>query len=225
MKRSSFLFLLTAALGLSSLEAASPSKRVLILGDSISIGYTPVVQKLLQGEMTVLRPMNDNGKPENCSGTTYGVANLDRWLQIDGGKWDVIHFNWGLHDLKHVKPDGKTSDLATDPPQVTVEAYEKNLREIVIQLKATGAKLIFATTTPVPDQPMKVYRSNTNVIRYNEAALSVMKEEGVVVNDLYTFVHPQMKELQIQPANVHFTPAGSEALGAEVVKAIRAQVK
>lgn len=225
MKRSSFLFLLTAALGLSSLEAASPSKRVLILGDSISIGYTPVVQKLLQGEMTVLRPMNDNGKPENCSGTTYGVANLDRWLQIDGGKWDVIHFNWGLHDLKHVKPDGKTSDLATDPPQVTVEAYEKNLREIVTQLKATGAKLIFATTTPVPDQPMKVYRSNTNVIRYNEAALRVMKEEGVVVNDLYTFVHPQMKELQIQPANVHFTPAGSEALGAEVVKAIRAQVK
>lgn len=225
MKRSSFLILLaTAALGFSSVEAADSAKRVLLLGDSISIGYTPVVQKQLEGKMVVLRPMR-NGKPENCSGTTYGVANVDRWLQIEGGKWDVIHFNWGLHDIKHVKPDGKTSDSATDPSQVTAEEYEKNLRQIVAKLKATGAKLIFATTTPVPDEPMKVYRANPDVIRYNESALRVMKDEGIVVNDLYSFVRPQMKELQRQPANVHFTQAGSEALGTEVVKAIQAQLK
>lgn len=206
---------------------APAKKRVLILGDSISIGYTPVVQKLLAEEMTVLRPMNKAGKPENCSGTTAGVANIDRWLAIDGGKWDVIHFNWGLHDLKHVKPDDKNaaSERATDPPQATVEVYEKQLREIVAKLKATGAKLIFATTTPVPDGAMKVYRTNADAIRYNEAAQRVMKENGITVNDLYAFALPKLKEIQIQPANVHFTSAGSEALGAEVVKAIRAAVK
>lgn len=226
MKRSSFLFFVaTAAIAFSSAQAAE-KPRVLLLGDSISMGYTPVVQKLLADEMTVLRPMAKNGKAENCGGTNSGVANIDRWLQIDGGKWNVIHFNWGLHDLKHVKADGKaTSDLATDPPQATVEVYEKQLREIVGKLRATGAKLVFATTTPAPAEPMKVYRNNADVIRYNEAAMRVMKENDIPVNDLYAFAQPRMKELQIQPANVHFTPAGSEALGAEVVKVIRAQVK
>lgn len=227
MNRSTFLACALLALTSTTFAADAPAKkRVLILGDSISIGYTPVVQKMLADEMTVLRPMAKNGRAENCSGTTSGVANIDRWLQIDGGKWDVIHFNWGLHDLKHMKADGKTtSDLATDPPQATVEVYEKQLREIVAKLKATGAKLVFAATTPVPDEPMKVYRANADVIRYNEAALSVMKDNNIAVNDLYTLVKPRMKELQIQPANVHFVPAGSEVLATEVVKAIRAQLK
>lgn len=200
---------------------ASAKPRVLILGDSISMGYTPVVQRLLGEEMAVFRPMHKNGKMENCGGTTQGVANMDRWLQIEGGKWDLIHFNWGLHDLKHVMADGKASELATDPPQATVEVYEAQLRQLVAKMKATGAKLIFATTTPVPDAPMKVYRKNEDVIRYNEAALRVVKEAGIPVNDLYSFALPKLLELQIQPANVHFTPKGSEALGAEVVKVIR----
>lgn len=223
MNRSTFLLSLFS-LSMAGLAVAesTPAKRLLILGDSISIGYTPYVQKMLAGEMTVLRPMR-GPRAENCSGTTYGVPNVRRWLEIDGGKWDVIHFNWGLHDLKHMKADGKTaSDQAGDPPQATVEVYEKQLREIVAALKTSGARLVFATTTPVPDEPMKVYRSNADVVRYNEAALRVMKENGVAVNDLYSLVRPRMKELQIQPANVHFTPAGSEVLAAEVVKAVRA---
>jgi acyl-CoA thioesterase-1 len=207
---------------LSGAEAGS-GKRLLILGDSISMGYTPVVQKLLAGEMGVHRPMR-GARMENCSGTTYGIANIDRWLQIDGGKWDIIHFNWGLHDLKHMQADGKTtSNLATDPPQASVEVYEKNLREIVAKLKATGAKLIFATTTPVPAEPMKVYRNNADVLLYNEAAARVMKDHQIPINDLYTLVQPRMKELQIQPANVHFVPAGSEVLAEAVVSAIRSQ--
>ncbi|MEQ1749808.1 MAG: SGNH/GDSL hydrolase family protein [Prosthecobacter sp.] len=227
MNRHTFLTCVLLALTSATFAADAPAKkRVLILGDSISIGYTPVVQKMLADEMTVLRPMAKNGRAENCSGTTSGVANIDRWLQIDGGKWDVIHFNWGLHDLKHMKADGKTmSDLAIDPPQATVEVYEKQLREIVAKLKATGAKLVFAATTPVPDEPMKVYRANADVIRYNEAALRVMKDNHIAVNDLYTLVKPRMKELQIQPANVHFVPAGSEVLANEVVKAIRVLLK
>ncbi|TDU69378.1 acyl-CoA thioesterase-1 [Prosthecobacter fusiformis] len=222
MKRTCFLLSLAAATFALSTAQAAEKPRVLILGDSISIGYTPVVQKLLADEMTVLRPMAANGRPENCSDTKSGVLNIDRWLQIDGGKWNIIHFNWGLHDLKHMTADGKASDKATDPVNNTVEAYEKNLREIVAKLKATGAKLIFATTTPVPDEPMKVSRLNTDVIRYNEAALRVMKENGITVNDLYSFALPKLKDIQIQPANVHFTPAGSEALGAEVVKSLQA---
>ena len=90
-----------------------------------------------------------------------------------------------------------------------------------VMLVALGSVEATGATTPVPDEPMKVYRNNKDVIRYNEAALKVMKENGIAVNDLYELVRPQMKELQIQPANVHFPPAGSEVLGSEVVKAIR----
>jgi acyl-CoA thioesterase-1 len=221
------LLFLACATSLSFAADGPAKKRVLILGDSISIGYTPIVQKMLAGEMTVLRPMAANGKAENCSGTTSGIANIDRWLQIDGGKWDVIHFNWGLHDLKHVKPDNKNaaSDSPADPPQATVEVYEKQLREIVAKLKATGAKLIFATTTPVPDAPQKVYRTNADAIKYNEAALRIMKENKIAVDDLYTFMKPKTAELQLQPANVHYTPAGYEALAKEVVASIKAALK
>ena len=222
---SSLLFLACAA-ALTFAADAPAKKRLLILGDSISIGYTPYVQKMLP-EMTVVRPMKGD-KPENCSGTTAGIANIDRWLQLEGGKWDVIHFNWGLHDLKHVKPGdpkGAASDSPSDPPQATVEVYEKQLREIVAKLKATSAKLIFATTTPVPEGKMAVYRTNADAIKYNEAALRIMKENNIAVDDLYTFMKPKTAELQIQPANVHFTPAGSEALAKEVVKSVRAALK
>lgn len=225
MKRSIASVAAFLAMSAAFCADAPAKKRVLILGDSISIGYTPIVQKMLAEEMTVLRPMAKNGRPENCSGTTAGVANIDRWLQIDGGKWDVIHFNWGLHDLKHVKPDGAASELATDPPQATVEVYEKQLREIVAKLKAAGAKLVFATTTPVPEGRMKVYRTDVDAVRYNAAAVRVMKENGIAINDLYAFARPRLAELQMQPANVHFTPKGSEALAAEVVRALRAALK
>src|SRR5262249_4795155 len=66
--------------------------RVLLIGDSISIGYTVPARKLLQGKANVHRI------PENGGPTSNGSAKLDKWL--GDGKWDVIHFNWGLHDLK-----------------------------------------------------------------------------------------------------------------------------
>ncbi len=69
--------------------------RVLIIGNSISIGYTPFVCEALEGKMKIHRI------PENGSHTWTGLEKLDEWL---GDKpWDVIHFNWGLHDLKYLK--------------------------------------------------------------------------------------------------------------------------
>jgi acyl-CoA thioesterase-1 len=72
---------------------------------------------------------------------------------------------------------------------------------------------------------MAVYRNDADAVKYNTAALKVMKENGIAVNDLYAFAKPQLKEIQKQPANVHYTDKGSEVLAAEVVKAVRAAVK
>ena len=202
-------------------KSVAGKKRVLILGDSISIGYTRHVQQALKDTAIVIRPMNKSGRgAENCAGTKKGVTAIDRWLKIDGGKWDIIHFNFGLHDLKHVNAkSGKNSNKADDPHQSDPEKYEKQLKEIVAKLKATRAKLILATTTPFP-AGVKPYRDPKDAVRYNEIALKIMKENNVAVNDLYTYAKPRLKKIQ-QKVNVHFTRAGSRALGDQVVNAIK----
>ena len=191
---------------------------VLILGDSISIGYTLGVRKALAGKANVFRPMSGT-QPANCSGTTSGVTQIDQWL--GDKKWDVIHFNWGLHDLKHVESPGSSnaSDNPANPPQATVEVYAKNLAQIVTRLKATGARLVFATTTPVAPGTSKPAREPEAPPKYNAAALALMKEHGIRINDLFGFCNPQLEKLQI-PKNVHFTQAGSEALAGEVARVL-----
>lgn len=194
---------------------------VLILGDSISIGYTPPVRKLLEGKANVFRPHTANGtKPENCSGTTKGVDAVDRW--IGDRKWDVIHFNFGLHDLKHVTEPGgnKVSKDPSDPLQATVDQYAANLEKIVERLEKTGATLIFATTTPVPPGTSGVLREPESPPKYNAAAVKIMQAHGIQVNDLFAFCEPRLDEIQ-RPKNVHFTNEGSQALAQQVAAAIQ----
>jgi lysophospholipase L1-like esterase len=206
--------------GVVMMEASNEMPKVLIIGDSISIGYLPFVQEMMKGEAMVTRPFDANGEPENCQGTTNGKRYIDKWIGEE--RWDIIHFNFGLHDIKHVKPDtGKNSNDPNDPQQAVVKQYRKNLAEIVERLKASGAKLVFATTTPYPDTVRKPLRSSGMPKKYNRAALAIMKKEGISVNDLHVLVAPQMEALQ-RPDNVHFTETGYEALAVEVVKAIRA---
>jgi hypothetical protein len=191
---------------------------VLILGDSISIGYTLSVRKLLQGKANVFRPHTANGaRPQNCQGTTLGVREIDRWLA--GRRWDVIHFNWGLHDLKHVDAvTGRNSQSFDDPRQAEPEVYRKQLTAIVSRLKATGAKLIFSTTTPFPDG-VKPARLPADARLYNEIALDIMRIHRIEVNDLFTLCASRLEELQ-QPKNVHFNGKGSQVLAEQVAKAI-----
>ncbi len=172
--------------------------RVLIIGDSISMGYIIPVRELLAGKANVHHP------PENCGPTSTGVKQLEKWL--GKGKWDVIHFNFGLHDLKRVEHGAQ---------QIPPDQYEKNLRAIVKRLKRTKAKLIWANTTPVPLGKQMPPRYPDDAVWYNWVAEKVMHDNDIAINDLYSFVLPRMKEIQL-PVNVHFNQKGYEAL-AEVV--------
>lgn len=192
--------------------------RVLLIGDSIAGGYFPLVQELMKGKAVLSMPVDEKGEPESTEGTTKGVMRIDQWLS--GNQWDLVHFNFGLHDIKHINPvTGKNSKSDKDPHQASPKQYKKNLKEIVKQLKATGAKLIFATTTPYPDTVQKPVRKPGMPKKYNRVALQVMKQNGIAINDLHAFVLPQMEALQ-RPHNVHFTEAGSQALSEQVAKAI-----
>ncbi len=94
-------------------------------------------------------------------------------------------------------------------------------RQILDTLEATGARLVYATTTPVPEGDLRPYREPEDAVLYNNIAREVMVEAGIPIDDLYAFALPRLGEIQ-QPENVHFTNAGSELLAQEVVAAIRA---
>ena len=197
----------------AQIEDVAGLPRVLLLGDSISIGYTLMVRKGLDGIANVHRP------PINCGPTTKGLQGIDNWLGEK--KWDVIHFNFGLHDLKYMGPNNENLADPNDPKnhqQVPPEEYEKNLRTLVEKLKATGAKLIWRNTTPVPDGAAG--RVVGDSVKYNEIAAKVMKENDIPTHDLYDLVKPKMKELMLPKGNVHFTKAGSQALADDVVAVV-----
>jgi hypothetical protein len=193
--------------------------RVLLIGDSISMGYTLPVRELLKGKANVHRVLT------NC-GPTKGPEKVDAWLvdmRTGGEKWDVIHFNFGLHDLKHSDDKGTLVPVTTESKrQVSLEDYEKNLRAIVAKLKATGAKLIWCSTTPVPVGARG--RVPGDEVLYNEIALKIMKENNIAVDDLYTFAKPKLDKIQ-NKADVHFSAAGSKELAGQVASTIETALK
>ena len=185
--------------------------RVLLVGDSISIGYTLPTRDFLKGKANLHR-IPTNGGP-----TTRGLANIDAWL--GKSKWDIIHFNWGLHDLKYMGPKGENlfPKEKGGKPQVPLADYEKNLEKLVVRLKKTGAKLIWRNTTPIPPGSKGRYVGDS--VKYNEAAARVMKRHGIPTHDLFTMSKKRMKELML-PANVHYKKEGSVALGKDVARVI-----
>ena len=192
---------------LAGVEDVPGLPRVLLIGDSVSMGYTLTTRELLKGRANVHRP------PTNCSSTGNGLKNLKTWL--GDKKWDVIHFNFGLHDAK-LPPEG----VRHAPP----ELYEKNLRALVAGMKATGAQLIFATTTPVPnDGNLSPIRRFGSVDVYNDVARKVMNENGVFIDDLNAVIAPHVATMQ-RPNDVHFTEEGSSLLAKQVAQSIQTRL-
>jgi acyl-CoA thioesterase-1 len=187
--------------------------RILLLGDSISIGYTLRVRELLQGVANVHRA------PMNCRSTRDGLAKLDEWL--GAGRWDVIHFNFGLHDLKYADAQGKMVAPDQGKQVAPLEAYAGNLRAIVARLKKTGAKLVWCSTTPVPEGTQGRVAGAER--EYNRVALAVMAENGVAVDDLGAFAAARLAEVQL-PRNVHFTPSGYAKLAECVAASLRKEL-
>ncbi len=201
---------------LMQVEDVEGLPRVLLIGDSISMGYTLQVRELLKGKANVHRP------PTNCGPTIKGLAELEQWLKIGGDekKWDVIHFNWGLHDLKYIGANGDGIVPAKSKgsrQQVPPAAYQQNLRDLVTRLKKTGARLVWRNTTPVPEGARG--RVPGDSAKYNEIAAKIMKDEGVEIHDLYSFALKHTAKIQ-RKADVHYTAEGSMALAREVVKAL-----
>ena len=168
--------------------------RVLLIGDSVSRGYTLAARKALAGKANVHRA------PENCGASANGLKKLDIWLA--GEKWDVIHFNFGIHDRA-----------------TAAEVYRQRLETLVARMKATGAKVIWASTTPVPPDTKDGPKAAEQIVEKNRIAAEVMVKNGVAIDDLFAFITPQLAQVQ-NPKDVHFKGEGYELLGKQVAAAI-----
>lgn len=160
--------------------------RVLLIGDSVSRGYTQPARKVLAGKANVHRA------PANCGPAVNGLRNIEVWL--GDGRWDLIHFNFGIHD--------RSTPIAD---------YTQQLEQLIERMKKTGAKLIWATTTPIPDDPSKKL-SAASIVERNKAAVELMKKHGVATDDLFAAITPHLAAMQI-PNDGHFNAKGYDFLG------------
>ena len=189
--------------------------RILLIGDSISVAYTEIVREHLAGKANVHRPS------QNCGPTLRGLNRIDQWL--GAGRWDVIHFNFGLHDMKSIAPEAsprhnaRLVDIKDGIVMTPIPEYESHLQTLVRHLKKTGARLIWCNTTPVPEGARG--RVPGHARRYNDVAAKVMNAEKVAINDLFAFATNLPSGMQ-RTGDVHFTPKGSMALGKEVARVI-----
>jgi hypothetical protein len=156
----------------------------------------------------------------NAQHTGTGLEKLDEWL--GDTKWDVIHFNWGLWDLCYRNPESKEQgnrDKLNGTVTTSPEQYGKNIEELVTRLQKTGATLIWANTTVVPEN--EPGRMTGGDLTYNAVAATIMKKHGVIVNDLNTLTRGFSPDLFIESGNVHYTKEGYQKIAAQVADCIR----
>jgi lysophospholipase L1-like esterase len=182
--------------------------KVVLIGDSIRMGYAPLVAKLLDGRATVIS-QSANGED---SGNV--LRHLDEWVINE--KPDVVHINAGLHDLK----------LNDTAHQVPLGEYRKNLKTILDRIqKETTAKIIFATTTPIVDdlhaqRKAGFDRFEADVQKYNIAAVSIMNEARVPINDLHELIESGDKQTLMSSDGTHYTLEGYARLAAAVTNVV-----
>jgi acyl-CoA thioesterase-1 len=158
--------------------------RVLVIGDSISMNYHSAAKRALEGIANYHRIEGNAGSVDR------GVLCTELWLgdyEQEGLHWDLIQFNHGLHDLKQVfDKDTQTYGEYNIP----IAQYKKYLEQQIEILKKTGAKLIWCTTTPVPNNgnvwgtPPMGRQKDADLV-FNQAAQEVIdRHPEIFVNDL-----------------------------------------
>ena len=180
-------------------------KKLLLIGDSIRMGYEAEVKKNLENEFEVWAP------PVNCCFAKFTLCNLKGWLNTYGEKPDVIHWNNGFWDTcVRFEEDGNFT---------SIDEYERDMMIILRELKKITDKIIFATTTPV--NPKHHDQKNETVDMYNERIIKRLKEENVIINDLNSLVKPHIDEYICEDF-IHLSKAGEIACGKAVADAVRA---
>ena len=185
-------------------------KKVVLIGDSIRMGYDKYVKEALDGVAEVFYP------PENCRFAEYVLRYAHEWKT--NGEWgddvDLVHWNAGLWDAL---------ELFGDEPLTSLDYYGQAIKRIDKRLRMLfpKAKFVFATSTNVSEKMSRpeFTRHNSTIQKYNDEALRALSDTDTVINDL----HPITASVPDSYRSdwVHFyTPEGTELIGGKVLSVI-----
>jgi lysophospholipase L1-like esterase len=185
-------------------------KSVILIGDSIRMGYQPTVEQLLAKQAQLWAPQENGGTSANV------LAHLDEWVL--SRRPDILHLNCGLHDLK--------TEFGATSQNIPLDEYEVNLRQIVGRIVAQDTtRLIWAATTPVNEawhhQNKPFDRFEADVLAYNQVASEIAVAYNVPINDLHQVMMDAGRDQYLTPDGVHFNQAGYTLLGQAVADTIR----
>ena len=191
-------------------------KKVLLLGDSIRMGYDEYVKEILSGEFEVVYDDADNGRF-----SAYTLWQANQFFK-NYGHFDVVHWNNGYWDMNIEPP-------MTEPVH-PVEEYVHFLNRILTQIRSNGAIPIFATSAPILSEELAAEvmtegvtpfeYDNEWVKKYNAAAVSFMEREGVMINDLYSLCVKDKHYFKC-PDLLHLTEEGYRKCAEQTAAAIR----
>jgi len=181
-------------------------KNLLLIGDSIRMGYDKSVKKTLEGKVNVIFPA------DNCRFASYVLRYFHEYLgDIKGEDIDVIHWNAGLWDSLR---------LFEEEPHTPIDVYAYYIERICNRIRkiCPNAHVIFATSTKVLSEKMSkdFKRYNEEIEKYNEVAVKIVKKYGFKINDLYA-LSVTLPEESHSDAVHYYTPAGTESFTNQVL--------
>lgn len=181
-------------------------KNLLLIGDSIRMGYDKSVKKTLENKANVILP-DDSGRF-----ASYVLRYFHEYLNgVEGQDIDVIHWNAGLWDCLR---------LFEEEPHTPIDVYAYYIERICIRIKklCPNAQVIFATSTKVISEKMdkNFKRYNEEIKKYNEVAVEIVEKYGFKVNDLYALSETLPEEAHSDPVH-YYTTIGTQAFTNQVL--------
>lgn len=139
-------------------------KRILLVGDSISVGYREGVQKLFGDTYAIdllatSKGINDPGFIKELE---YMLSQYD---------YEVVHFNNGIHGL-----------------YMDIDTYELSYRYVLNFIKTKCENIVLVLSTPATEEhePTKHSADNDIITVRNKVVLKIAKEYNFPINDLYS---------------------------------------
>jgi acyl-CoA thioesterase-1 len=195
----------------------APLKNILIIGDSVSKCYSSYICEYMPKDYAVFHNKN------NALDSSSGRRRLDLW--IDKRHWDLVYFNFGLHDIIHDRAiDKSCKDVSCKLQRTSVESYKANLKSILFSVKQYSSNVVYALTTPFLPDVKDSFWVSSDVPLYNAIAIEIMEGQGVPIDDLYSVVISNLQKIQVKQ-DVHFTPEGCKTLASRVAQTISGVLK
>ena len=185
-------------------------KKIILIGDSIRMGYDKYVKEAFSDVAELYYPT------DNCRFATYILRFVHEWKKK--GEWpddvDLVHWNAGLWDV---------CEMFEEEPISSPEHYAEMIRRIDkrIRMLFPNAKVVFATSTAVREEEYKgrFHRYNATIERYNAIALETLAGTDTIVNDLYAHTVNVPKECCSDMTHYN-TPEGAAYMGGKVLSVI-----